>query len=393
MGPMTRAINNSTTGVTPDVLTDVNASLKARGIGGSLQDHRGRWVWRTVCSVDRGPKKQQRVPLGLPAQTASLTTAIDRLQTAHSRYKDDGTLLRPLPWEIAALENKKLITVADATAALRESFFNKKIENSSTLSSWKRIENEMKRMPEHAELTMDLMIEAIHSTEKLSRARYEACKTYKRVAKLVEIDGTKQIDELRVKPTPKRKLNPPNPEKLKQIIDTVRFVTTGTRGQMWQGWIVAAIAAYGCRPGEAFGLMPKGEGTSAHIWTTKRANGKLLKRTGMLLNHEWITQLAITDRPKLPYEFINPSRYDAEKCKYYVNQTTRWFQKKFPEHTLYDLRHAWAINAITVLSGNSVLAAKCMGHEHSVHCTIYHAWMQENDVEAAVLAIQRQKVS
>ena len=113
----------------------------------------------------------------------------------------------------------------------------------------------------------------------------------------------------------------------------------------------------------------------------------------MLLNHEWITQLAITDRPKLPYEFINPSRYDAEKCKYYVNQTTRWFQKKFPEHTLYDLRHAWAINAITVLSGNSVLAAKCMGHEHSVHCTIYHAWMQENDVEAAVLAIQRQKVS
>tara|TARA_B100000035_G_scaffold24715_1_gene19369 strand:+ start:1693 stop:2835 length:1143 start_codon:yes stop_codon:yes gene_type:complete len=368
--------------------------LKRSGIKGKLEQHQGNWVWRGVCSIDRGPKKQQRIALGIPADLHTLLTAEDRIRTIWGRYLADGTITRPLPWELKALELKQTITVADATTALREQFFAKKAENSSTLNSWKRLQNEMKRMPAHAELTMDLMIEAIHSTKKLSRSRHQACQTYKRVAKLVDLGDTRRIDDLRVTPTPKRIINPPNPEKVKHIIDTLRFATSGKGGgEMWQGWIVAAIASYGSRPSEAFGLMPKGEGTSAHIWTIKRKNGHLVKRTGMLLNPEWMTQLAITDRPELPYEFIDSSMYDPDKCKYYVNQTNRWFQRYFPEHTLYDLRHAWAINAITVLSGNSVLAAKCMGHNHAVHCTTYHAWMQDADVESAVLAIQQRTSS
>ena len=101
--------------VSTEVLADANKTLKLRGIRGKLEDHSDRWYWRTMCSIDRGPRKQQRVSLGLPADGSSVNTAIDRIQTADLRHKDIGTLMRPLPWEVAALEEKNLITVADAT--------------------------------------------------------------------------------------------------------------------------------------------------------------------------------------------------------------------------------------------------------------------------------------
>ena len=115
--------------VSTEALADANKTLKLRGIRGSLEDHSNRWYWRTSCSIDRGPRKQQRVSLGLPADGSSVNTAIDRIQAAALRYKDIGTLMHPLPWEISTLEEKNLITVADATDVLRQSFFRKKQEN------------------------------------------------------------------------------------------------------------------------------------------------------------------------------------------------------------------------------------------------------------------------
>jgi len=376
-------------------LDQAQERLKLQGVKGKLEVHKDRWFWRGYCSVDGGPKKQQRLPLALPAEDDNLFLAEERVRALWGRYNVEGTVTRPLPWEIKALEGKQVITVATATAALREQFFRKKPVNASTLSSWKRLANEMHRMRPDQELTMDLMVRAIHSTEKMSRARYGACQVYKRVAKLLEIEGTQRIDDLRVTPTPKREINPPSAAKLHAILETCRFATSGKGGgAMWQGWIVAAIAAYGCRPSEAFGLNPKGTGQSAHCWTIKRKNGALVLRTSMCLHAEWPTAFELTDRPELPYSFINKEDYDPEQCKYYVNQTNRWFQTKFPDHTLYDLRHAWAIDAITELNANSVLAAKCMGHDHAVHTKTYHAWMQQDDVERAVLEIQqRQQVN
>ena len=378
--------------ITTEDLIDVNNSLKTRGIRGALQSYRGRWVWRTLCSVDHGPRKQQRIPLGLPAQIQSMTLAIERLQTADSKHKEYGTLVRPLPWEIAALEQKTRITVADATAALRESFFRKKEENKSTLSSWKRLANEMNRLPASAEFTIKLAEEAILSIPKNSRARYEACKTYKRVAKLLDMGGVQAIDDLREKPTPKRQINPPTRQKAEEMLQTLRWaVSKKGGGMMWQGWLCCALLTYGCRPSEAFGLKPKGDGSSGLCWTIKRKNANLTLRTVMALHPEWIEQFELKDRPELPYNFYEKADYDPDKCKYYVNQTTRWLQSYFPEHTLYDLRHFWAVDAIVELSGNSVLAAKCMGHDHAVHTTTYHHWMQAADVERAVREIQARR--
>ncbi len=378
--------------VTTEVLADVNKSLKTRGIRGKLMAHCDRWFWRTVCSIDGAPRKQQRVPLGLPAQTSSLTLAIERVQSADSKHKSHGTLMRPLSWEIAALEQKTRITVADATAALRESFFRKKEENKSTLSSWKRLANEMNRLPASAEFTIDRAVEAILTTPKNSRARYEACKTYKRVAKLLDISGVQAIDDLREKPTPKRQINPPTYQKAEEMLQTLRWaVNKKDGGMMWQGWLCAALLTYGCRPSEAFGLKPKGDGSSGLCWTIKRKNANLTLRTVMALHPEWIEKFELNDPPELPYNFYEKTDYDPEKCKYYVNQTTRWLKSYFPEHTLYDLRHSWAVDAIVELSGNSVLAAKCMGHDHAVHTTTYHHWMQAADVERAVREIQARR--
>jgi len=374
---------------TPEVLADANRSLKLRGIPGRLEDHRGRWVWRTVCSVDRGPRRQQRVSLGLPAEAISITAAIDRIQTADLRHREAGTLIRPLPWEIAALEQKTAITVADATAALRESFFRNKPENKTTLNSWKRLKTEMNRLPEAAEFTIELAVEGILSTPKNSRTRYEACKTYKRVAKLLNMTGVMAIDDLRAKPTPKRDINPPDLETAEKMLQTLRWaVSRKGGGVMWQGWVTCAVIIYGCRPSETFGLKLKGDGTSGLCWTIKRKNANLVQRTAMALHPDWVKQFEMLEQPELPYNFYNKADYDSEKCKHYVNQTTRWLQTYFPEHTLYDLRHFWAIDAIVQLSGNSVLAAKCMGHEHGVHTDTYHNWMQAADVERAVREIQ-----
>jgi len=375
--------------VSTEVLTDANKTLKLRGIRGKLESHSERWYWRTICSIDRGPKKQQRVSLGLPADWSSVNTAIDRIQTADLRYKEIGTLMRPLPWEIASLEERETITVAEATDVLRKSFFRKKQENKSTISSWKRLENEMRRLPASAEFTIELAVEGILSTPVHSRARYEACKTYKRVARLLEIPGIVQIDDLRETPTPKREINPPDLKAAEKMLQTLRWAVSKTGGGvMWQGWMCCALIIYGCRPSEVFGLQLKGDGSSGLCWTIKRKNGNLVRRTVMSLHPQWIDQFEMLQQPELPYNFYDKAEYDPEKCKYYVNQTTRWLQTYFPEHTLYDLRHSWAINAIVELSGNSVLAAKCMGHDHAVHTKTYHHWMQADDVERAVREIQ-----
>ena len=378
--------------VSTEALADANKTLKLRGIRGSLEDHSNRWYWRTSCSIDRGPRKQQRVSLGLPADGSSVNTAIDRIQAAALRYKDIGTLMHPLPWEISTLEEKNLITVADATDVLRQSFFRKKQENKSTLNSWKRLENEMRRLPTTAEFTIELAVEGILSTPKDSRSRYEACKTYKRVARLLDLPSVVQIDDLRETPTPKREINPPDLETAKKMLQTLRWaVSKKGGGVMWQGWMCCALIIYGCRPSEVFGLQLKGDGSSGLCWTIKRKNGNLVQRTAMALHPEWVDQFEMLDQPELPYNFFNKADYDPDKCKYYVNQTARWLKTYFPQHTPYDLRHFWAIDAIVELSGNSVLAAKCMGHDHAVHTQTYHHWMQAADVERAVREIQSRR--
>lgn len=378
--------------VSTEVLVDANKTLKLRGIPGRLESHCYRWYWRTMCSLDRKPRKQQRISLGLPSDWSSVNTAIDRIQSAHQRYKDVGTIIRPLPWEVAALLPLNPITVEEATALLKQSFFRKKQENKSTLSSWKRMENEMKRLPATAEFTIELAVKGILSTPVHSRARYEACKTYKRVARLLDIPGVVPIDDLREPPTPKREINPPDLETTKKMLQTLRWaVSKKGGGVMWQGWLCCALIIYGCRPSEVFGLQLKGDGSSGLCWTIKRKNGNLVRRTVMSLHPQWPEQFEMLEQPELPYNFHNKADYDPEKCKYYVNQATRWLQTYFPEHTLYDLRHSWAIDAIVELSGNSVLAAKCMGHDHAVHTKTYHHWMQADDVERAVREIQSRR--
>lgn len=378
--------------VTPSVLEQAKARLKEQGVKGALEVKEDRWIWRGYCSINKGKKAQRPIPLGLPAQDSNVFAAEERVRLVWGRYQAEGTIHRPLPWEIQAIEHKREITVLDATAALKEQFFSKKVVNSTTKASFDRLKNEMRRMAPDATLTMDLMVKAIQSTEPGSRSRSEATKVYKRVAKLVGIEGTDRIDDLRGTYQPKRTMNPPNREKVAHILDVCRFATSRKGGgPMWQGWVLAAIASFGCRPTESFGLKLKGSGHAAHVWTIKRANARLTMRTGMLLHQEWLETYSLMDRPELPYEFIDPLLYDATRAKYFVNQTNRWFQTFFPEHTLYDLRHAWAIDAITELSGNSVLAAKCMGHTHQIHCDIYHQWMQDDDVERAVRDIQQRK--
>ena len=113
---------------------------------------------------------------------------------------ESGIVPNQLPWDVPkveVVEEKSRATVAEAVERLEKDFWQSKVRTSAAERTWARLKAETDRLPQGAELTMDLLVAMGEQQDPGSRTRQEFLKVAKRLAKLVEIDGTERLDELK----------------------------------------------------------------------------------------------------------------------------------------------------------------------------------------------------
>jgi integrase len=140
----------------------------------------------------------------------------------------------------------------------------------------------------------------------------------------------------------------------------------------WQ-WVAGICATYGTRPHEAL-LMACVERNGLAVIRA----GKTGARKSLPLPKAWIERWNLQEQ-RLPA--INFER-DSRTVGSQLAVAFRRFQVPFQP---YDLRHAWAVRAISNPQISPSLAAKSLGHSLMVHTTLYQRYF-DNDSMASLVA-------
>ena len=357
-------------------LTATTASLKAKGVRGSLLAEKGSLSWRVRVTDSSGDRRTRKIALKLKAEPQALALAESRIVELSALIQQEGVLPDLLPWDapkVAPVQQQKAITVAEGVEALQVDFWLGKIRTSAAERTWARIKAETDRLPQRATLTMDLLVGVGEHQKPGSRTRVEFLKVSKRLAKLVGIDGTDRLDALRTPYEPEARDIPSDAE-VSSLLETVIADPT------W-GWCSWALATYGCRPAEVFSLRPADDGT-AQVLTIKRKGKLPIWRTALALH---VAGEAPGER-SVPWDVTAPAKYDSAQAKIQCDRWQGWLRRRVAGAQLYDLRHAWAIRSISKLPSTSI-AAKCMGHDIAVHHRTYHRWLDQADIAAVAAAM------
>ena len=347
-----------------------------------------------------GPDKQQWLPLGLKADQHGVKVAHQRA-LAVAAAKSAGTFnWNDLPWEDPkpvpeepAPAVSTALTVGDALERLEEDFWKGKIRTSAAKRTWDRLKAEVDRLPLAATLTMDLLVAVGEKQEPGSRTRQEFLKVAKRTAKLVGIEGTERLDELKTPYIPAVR-DVPSDEELADFLSDIDPMSPWA----WPTW---ALVTFGCRPSETFSLVANGDGT-ARVLTVKRKGRPPEWRTALALpvsrrkeelvddmrGGDWIVMDMGALGRSVPWDVKSPTEYDSATAKLHTDRWAGWLRRQHPTLQLYDLRHAWAIRSISKLPSTS-LAAKCMGHKLTVHHDTYHRWLDQADIAAVAATLQQ----
>jgi integrase len=343
------------------------------------------WLRGTLPQAD-GSKRRQRVSLKLKATEAELNRAELRALQLYEVITSGAYPSCGLPWERETRKSEGLrvstpSTVAAWAESLATKFWAGRVRSTAAERTWERLSAELKRLPQGAELTVDLLVGVAAQTEPGSRTRLESCKVFKRLARHAGLQGFEQLDALRTPYEPQpREL--PTDEELLTLVGELR-------GDAKWGWATAALMAYGCRPSEVFSLRPGANGT-AQVLTVKRKGRQPAWRTALCLPAEMFEdfELGNVNRPR---EFLTPAAYDSAEAKRMTDSWGGWLGRQVRGRLeglqLYDLRHCWAVRSIRE-NLNASLAAKCMGHDLAVHSRTYHRWLEQADVEAVAATLR-----
>ena len=126
-----------------------------------------------------------------------------------------------MPAVLLAAEPEQVLPVAHWVDRFAESFWLGRVRTSAAERTWARIDTELRRLPRPALLNTDLLVAIASTTKAGSRSRLEACKVYKRLARLADLNGLEHLDALRTpyEPAP-REL--PTDENLRTFLQAVR---------------------------------------------------------------------------------------------------------------------------------------------------------------------------
>lgn len=279
---------------------------------------------------------------------------------------------------------KDRLTVAEGVAVYEHDYWSGRERSHQTIKTWKGYLNSILKVPQKGPLNVDFLKQAIvANTTPQTDTRFRACIHYAKVLELCELPGAAKLKKLQKKPKPRPRAIPSD-EAIIQLVDAVR-------GERY-GWCVAAMATFGCRPGEVPSLQLHEDGT-ADCLTIKTKLSLPEERTCFAYPKEWIERWDLYN-VSIPGDvrWLTPESWDAQRSANWVAAWRQWRKRSVfrtiaeqltPDFDLYNLRHRWAMRSIEA-NVNQSLCAHSMGHTLKEHEQTYHRELKKDTLRSAM---------
>ena len=337
-------------------LNQANGRLRAARSGVSIVQKCDRLYLQATLPPRPGAEKvnpyQQQIALGIYASPAGISFA-------EKEARKVGALLASRAFDWSLYVKKEEPDTETIASWIRK--FEESKRRTVSITTWKTdYARPFGVLPAGEPITIDTLLSAIAKTKPNTRQRRRFCLAFRQLAQLagLEID----VDDLigNYSPTKVQPRVLPTDEEIARCFDEIK-------NPHWQ-WVYGVIAAYGLRDHEAFYL------DMSKFPIAQVLAGKTGYRQCWPLLPEWAEAWGLADIKRPPVNGECHADFGARVCKFFARSSATFHA--------YDLRHAWAIRAVS-LGLDSSLAAKQMGHSLAVHSKTYHLALNEREQQRA----------
>ena len=332
--------------------------------------------------------KRVRKEIALNAKIYDFTTCRDRIRDFYLEYERKGYLPSEFSWN-KTVEVKEFAknTVEYGIEKFKEEYWESKgnpseeektSESKRTLISYT---DQLRKLEKYnnLELTPELLRTVIEENSRPNtKPRQDMCKIFKRLGKLFFVESDlKEIDKIRGKYTPSKRKRI-DEDSVVEDIDKIR-------DHPKYGWLTAAVFIYGCRPNEAFSIVPQENGIAKAVNCPKAEKKSVKFPIALGLEKDnykpdiLIKRWNIFDVQRDFYFDLENDLYDSEEMKKKVEAWTKWLKKNtVSSFGLVDLRHYWGIRSIYA-DLDIRTSCKSLGHSQAIHTKTYNSTYEEID--------------
>ena len=332
--------------------------------------------------------KRVRKEIALNAKIYDFTTCRDRIRDFYLEYERQGYLPKEFSWN-KTVEVKEFAknTVEYCIEKFKEEYWESKgnpseeektSESKRTLISYT---DQLRKLEKYnnLELTPELLRTVIEEKSRPNtKPRQDMCKIFKRLGKLFFVESDlKEIDKIRGKYIPSKRKRI-DEDSVVEDIDKIR-------DHPKYGWLTAAVFIYGCRPNEAFSIVPQENGIAKAVNCPKAEKKSVKFPIALGLEKDnykpdlLIKRWNIFDVQRDFYFDLENDLYDSEGMKKKVEAWTKWLKKNtVSSFGLVDLRHYWGIRSIYA-DLDIRTSCKSLGHSQAIHTKTYNSTYEEID--------------
>lgn len=337
-------------------INQANGRLKAAKTGVTLLQRGDRLYLQAVLpprpSSGKSLPCQQQIALGIRANGVGVSLA--EKEARKLGYLRDA---KEFSWELYDRKPaQKSETIGDWLVK-----FEQDKRSAVCATTWKTdYERPFGTLPADLPITLELLLSAIAETTPNTRQRRRFCLAFRQLAQFagIELDVGNLLGNY--SPTKVQPRTLPTDEQIEACFDQIQ-------NPEWQ-WIYGVIATYGLRDHEAFYL------DLSKFPIAQVLEGKTGYRQCWPLRPEWAKMWDLQNIKRPPVTGDCHADYGNRVCKFFARSPA--------DFCAYDLRHAWAIRAMS-FGLDASLAAKQMGHSLATHTQTYHLALNEREQQRA----------
>lgn len=309
----------------------------------------------------------QRIALGVYENPAGLKVA----KAQALKLAADLTLGR-FSWEEWSTGGRSRSTVADWVAQFERDYFARRARTPQTETTWRKdYRDSFSKLPQDAALTVDILKQTLLlRSQPDTRGRKRLAMAYGAIAKFAGLEGGDRLGELRGRYSP----NAVNPRDLPGDDLIMEWYGKLAHNRPWQV-LYGLLAVYGLRPHEAFhldlGKLREEPGICQVL------EGKTGHRLVWPYPPLWWREFGLDQAVSVP-------EISAPRNHRYGDAVSQFFRRAGIPFRAYDLRHAWAVRTSVEYGLEVDIAARMMGHSVTIHTRVYHQFVSQDRLQAAV---------